>query len=295
MLKINGIGCVNATPLTEDNKINEKEYRRHIRWLSDNGIGFIQPAAATGQAMQTSEEEYKRLLEISVDELKDTDTLVTAYAGRPGTEETIRMCKIARDAGADAAYIIQPFFTRPDKEGVYLHYKAIAEALPDFPLVFYNNSDRAGIDLPLDVMVRLVDEYKNFVGLKQADLNQVMDSFAALRNKITCWPKSEKEILFGLALDAPGVLTFAANVVPAELVEILNSWKAGDFDHAREVYYRILPIINLIHIEAVPGPIKYMLNQMGWDFGKPRLPVHEPNEADKKKIDDALRKLGKIK
>ena len=294
MLKINGIGCVNATPLTADNKINEKEYRRHISWLADCGIGFIQPAAATGQAMQTSEEEYKRLLEISVDELKGRGVLVTAYAGRPGTEDTIRLCRIAQEAGADAAYLIQPFFTRPDKEGVYLHYKAVAEALPDFPLVFYNNSDRAGIDLPLDVMKRLVAEHKNFVGLKQADLNQVMDSFAALNDKITCWPKSEKEILFGMALGAPGVLTFAANVVPAELVDILNSWKRGDFDHAREVYYSILPIMNLIHCEAVPGPIKYMLNRMGWDFGDPRLPIHNPNEANKARIDEALRAIGKI-
>ena len=293
-MKINGIGCVNATPLTKDNKVNEKEYRRHISWLADSGVGFIQPSAATGQAMQTCEAEYKRILEISVDELKGRGVLVTAYAGRPGTEDTIRMCKIAQEVGCDAAYLIQPFFTRPDKEGIYLHYKAVAEAVPDFPLVFYNNADRAGIDLPLDVMVRLVSEHKNFVGLKQSDLNQVMDSFASLQDKITVWPKSEKEILIGLALKAPGVLTFAANVVPAELVDIVKSWQAGDLQHARDVYFSILPIINLIHCESVPGPIKYMLNRMGWDFGQPRLPIHMPSEANVARIDAALKKLGKI-
>jgi len=295
MLKINGIGCVNATPLTADGKLNEKEYIRHIHWLADCGIGFIQPSAATGQCMQTTEAEYKHILELSVKELKGTGVLVTAYAGRAGTEDTIRACRIAQEAGADAAYLIQPFYTTPDKEGIYLHYKAVAEALPDFPLVFYNNAARAGVNLPLDVMVRLVGEYKNFVGLKQADLNQVMDSFAQLQDKITVWPKSEKEILMGLALKAPGVLTFAANVVPAELVDILKSWQAGNFDHAREVYYSVLPIMNLIHIEAVPGPIKYMLNRMGWDFGDPRLPIHMPCAASQAKIDEALRKLGKIK
>lgn len=294
MLKINGIGCVNATPFHSDNTVNEKEYRRHISWLADCGIGFIQPSAATGQSMQTSEAEYKRILEISVDELKGRGVLVTAYAGRPGTEDTIRMCKIARDAGCDAAYLIQPFFTKPDREGVYLHYKTVAEAVPDFPLVFYNNSDRAGIDLPLDVMVRLVSECKNFVGLKQADLNQVMDSFAALQNSITVWPKSEKEILLGLALNAPGVLTFAANIVPAELVDILKSWKAGDFQHARDIYFSILPVINIIHCEAVPGPVIYMLNRMGWNFGKPRLPIHMPSAASTARIDAILSKLGKI-
>jgi len=294
MLKITGIGAVNATPLTKDNKVNEKEYRRHISWLADCGLGFIQPSAATGQAMQTTEEEYKHILEISVDELKGRNVLVTAYAGRPGTDDTIRMCKIARDVGCHAAYLIQPFFTRPDKEGVYQHYKAVAEALPDFPLVFYNNPDRAGIDLPIDIMDRLANEFKNFIGLKQADLNQVMDSYARLQDRITVWPKSEKELIIGLAYNSPGILTFAANVVPAELVDIMKSWQAGNFDHARKVFFDILPIMNLIHIEAVPGPIKYMLNRMGWDFGGCRLPIHMPSDASKEKIDAALKKLGKI-
>ena len=293
MLKIRGIGVVNATPLTADNKINEKEYRRHIRWLAEKGIGFIQPVAATGQAMQTTEEEYKRILEITVDELKGK-VLITAYSGRPGTADTIRLTKQARDIGCDAAYIIQPFFTLPDAEGIYRHYKAVAEALPDFPLVFYNNSARAGVEIPQDVMVRLVSEHKNFVGIKQSDLGAVADNFKALSDKITVWPKSEKEILTGLAMGSPGILTFAGNIVPGELVEIVNEWNKGNLDKAREVFFRILPLINIIHIEPVPGAIKYMLNRMGWDFGDPRLPIHPVTEANAPKIDRVLEALGLV-
>ena len=293
MLEIRGIGVVNATPLTADNKTNEKEYRRHIRWLAEKGIGFIQPVAATGQAMQTTEEEYKRILEITVDELKGK-VLITAYSGRPGTDDTIRLTKQARDIGCDAAYIIQPFFTLPDAEGIYRHYKAVAEAVPDFPLVFYNNTARAGVDIPQHVMVRLVSEHKNFVGIKQSDLNAVADNFGALSDKITVWPKSEKEILTGLAMGSPGILTFAGNIVPGELVEILNAWNVGNLDKAREVFFRILDLINIIHIEPVPGPIKYMLNRMGFDFGDPRLPIHTVSEANGKKIDGVLEALGII-
>jgi 4-hydroxy-tetrahydrodipicolinate synthase len=293
MLEIKGIGVVNATPLNPDNKVNDPEYRRHIRWLAQKGIGFIQPVAATGQAMQTTEEEYKRILEISVEELRGK-VLITAYSGRASTEETIKLTRLARDIGCDAAYLIQPFFSRPDAEGIYQHYRAVAEAVPDFPLVFYNNPERAGVEISQDVMFRLVSEFENFTGLKQSNPNAVADNFHALRHKITVWPKSEKEMLTGLAMGSPGILTFAGNVVPGELVEILNKWNQGDISGAREIYFRLLPLMNIIHIEPVPGPIKYMLNRIGWNFGHCRLPIHEVSPKNAEKIDGVLKNLGLI-
>ena len=293
MLQIKGIGTVNATPLTADNKINEAEYRRHIRWMKDKGIGFIQPVAATGQAMQTTEAEYKRILEITVEELKGK-VLVTAYSGRPSTDDTIRLTKLARDIGCDCAYLIQPFFTRPDPEGIYQHYRAVAKAVPGFPLVFYNNPDRAGVEIPQDVMVRLVSEFDNFVGLKQSNMNAVIDSYSALQQKITVWPKCEKELIVALAFGSPGVLTFAGNIIPGELVEIVNAWNRGDQARAREIFFKYLPIMNLIHIEPVPGAVKYMLNRMGWNFGPCRLPIHDVSKASAEKIDQALKDLKMI-
>lgn len=296
MMIIRGIGTVNATPTTKDQKLNEKEYRRHISWLAENGIGFIQPAAATGQAMSFSDEEYKRILEISVDELKGTKCLVTAYAGRADTRHTIKLTKIARDVGCAAAYLIQPYFSRPDVHGQYLHYKAVAEAVPDFSLVFYDNAQRAGAGSNLDrqMMVRLATEHKNFIGLKQSNVDAVLDDYLALQDKITVWPKSEKELIFGLALGSPGILTFAGNIIPAELVEIQRKWEAGDHAGARALYFKVLPLINIIHIEPVPGAVKYMLNRMGWDFGDPFLPQHPVSEASAKKIDAVLMQLGKL-
>jgi 4-hydroxy-tetrahydrodipicolinate synthase len=270
--------------------LNESEYRRHIRWLAEKGLGFIQPLAATGQVMQSSEEEYKRILEITVEELEGK-VIITAYSGRPSTAETIKLTKLAQDIGCDAAYIIQPFFTRPDPEGIYLHYRSIAEAVPDFPLVFYNNPSRAGVTIPLDVMRRLVTEFDNFAGLKQSDIEAVADSYGMLRDRIVVWPKSEIEILYALAMGSPGVLTFAANVVPGELVDIVAAWNQGDLGRAREIYFQLLPLFNIIHIEAIPAAIKYMLNKMGWDFGKPRLPIHEVSKENAEKIDKVLKDL----
>lgn len=289
--EIRGIGVVNATPLTADDRLNEAEYRRHIRWMLDAGVRFIQPAAATGQGMQLDEAEWRRVLELTVAEAKGR-ALVTAYTGRAGTAETIRLTRMARDLGADCAYIIQPFFTLPNADGLYHHYKMVAEAVRDFPLVFYNNPDRAGVSIPIDVMDRLITEHPNLVGLKQSDLNAFADSAAAIRDRVTVWPKAEKEMLFGLVLGAPGILTFAANVIPRELVDTLEAFRRGDLDKARETYFRVLDLINVIHIEPVPAAITHMLNRMGWEFGLPRMPVRPLSAAAAARVDAVCGRLG---
>ena len=117
--EVDGIGAVNPTPQNADGSVNEEEYHRHISWLTDNGIRFIQPAAATGQSMQTTREERRRLIEISVEEIGDR-AFVTAYAGRPDPRDTIEMIQIAQDAGAHLVFLIHPFFSTPDQEGLYL-------------------------------------------------------------------------------------------------------------------------------------------------------------------------------
>ncbi|MCZ7573265.1 MAG: dihydrodipicolinate synthase family protein [Ardenticatenaceae bacterium] len=287
--ELGGIGVVNATPLTASGEINLREYRRHVHWLADEGVRFLQPAAATGQMLQTTEGEYRRLLEATVDEVGDR-VFVTAYSGRASTDETIRLTRLAKEIGAHAAFIIQPYFSRPDPEGIYLHYRAVAEAV-DLPIVFYNNPDRAGVNLPIDIMERLVAESDRFVGLKQSDLNQLADSFLRLGSRIRVMAKSEKEILMGLALGAPGALTFAGNIVPGRLVQILDAWNRGDHDVARRLFYRILPLINIIHIEPVPAAVKHMLNRLGWDFGQPRLPSHPLSADHAPAVDRVLREL----
>lgn len=286
-----GIGVVNATPFTPANHFDEEEYRRHVQWMVDRGVRFLQPAAATGQAMQLSVEEYARILRVTVDQVGDR-AFVTAYSGRASTAETIDMTKLARDCGAHATFIIQPFFTRPDPEGLYLHYRAVAEAVPDFPIVFYNNPDRAGVNLPIEVMERLIREYPSFVALKQANLDQLVDAVARLSPRIAVMPKAEKELLLGLALGSPGVVTFAGNVVPGELVEVLRTWQRGDVARARALHQRLLPLMNAIHIEPVPNTIVYMLGRLGFRFGTPRLPGHPVLPETARVIDGILADLG---
>ena len=290
--ELRGVGCVNATPLRADGSVDEGEYRRHVRWLADAGISFIQPAAATGQALTLTESEITKILEWSCDEIGDR-VFITAYSGRDGTAETIRMTKLAKEIGCHSAFLIQPYFSRPDPEGLFRHYAAIADAV-DLPIVIYNNPDRAGVTIPVSVMQRLVEYSPRFVGLKQSDLNAFADSFGALSSRIQVMPKSEKEMLFGFALGSRAILTFGANVIPAEEVEIMRRWEAGDLAGARELYLRFLPLMNAIHVEPVPGAVKFMLNEMGWSFGSPRLPGHDLSEAHQREVRELLTRLEKI-
>ncbi|MCZ7568878.1 MAG: dihydrodipicolinate synthase family protein [Ardenticatenaceae bacterium] len=288
-IALSGVGVINVTPYTPHDRFNESEYCRHLNWLIEQGVSFVLPLAATGQALQSSEKEYRKVLAVTV-EAAAGRVAVTAYAGRASTEETLRYVRLAREIGCDAVYIMQPYFSRPDPEGIYLHYRAVAEAV-DLPIVFYNNPDRAGVNLPIDIMERLVAESDRFVGLKQSDLNQLADSFLRLGSRIRVMAKSEKEILMGLALGAPGALTFAGNIVPGRLVQILDAWNRGDHDAARRLFYRILPLINIIHIEPVPAAVKHMLNRLGWDFGQPRLPSHPLSADHAQAVDHVLREL----
>lgn len=289
-IELRGIGVVNATPLTPSGDLDEEEYRRHIRWLIAHGVGFLQPHAATGQGALSSEDEYRSLLEITVAEARGK-ALVTAYSGRASTSETIKATQTAKDAGADAVFVIQPWYSRPEMRGLYMHFKTVADAV-DIPIVIYNNPNRTGLSIPVDLIRRLTDACPNIVGLKQTDLAAVIDSYGTLRHRISVSPYGDAEILWGLAQGATWSVSYAANVIPAQMVQIFEAWRTGDQERARTLFYAYLPLIRATHYEPLPAAIKYMLNRMGWTFGAPRLPVAEVSAETARKIDSVLAQTG---
>lgn len=290
--ELGGIGVVNPTPRNPDDTVNEEEYRRHISWMADNGLRFLQPCAGMGQYMEITREEYRRLLEISVDEIGDR-VFITAYVAHPNSRQAIELINLAEEAGAHTAFLMQPFFTKPDDEGVFLYFKAVAKET-NLPLVLYNCPSRAGINMSVDLMDRITDEVPNFVGLKTTTFDEFPEAVRRLSGKFKVIPGAEDQMLFGFALGSPGVLTFAANVIPDRLVAIQTAWESGDHEEARAIWLEWLPMFKIIHIEPVPNVVVYMLNRMGWNFGTQRVPAHEPSEEHKQKIDDVLRSMSLI-
>ncbi len=283
-----GIGAVVATPLTSSAALDEDEYRRFCRWLVDNGVAFLQPSAATGQAYMTSEADYRRILELSMAEVGDR-AFMTAYSGRPSTAETIRLTKIAEDVGCHTAFIIQPPFCLPDQEGMFLHFKAVADAV-QMPLVFYNNPSRAGVVLNVDTMLRVLDVTDRYVALKQAHDPDLLEAALKLTSRIVVMPQAELELMWGLALGMPGALTFSANIIPKQMAEIITAWQAGDIARSRAIFMHYLPLMMAVLMEPVPGCVKYILNRMGWKMGEPHLPGHPPTAATARHLDALIEK-----
>ena len=169
-----------------------------------------------------------------------------------------------------------------------MHFSAIAEAANGLPLVFYNNPMRGGVRLPLSVMSRLIRDYDVFVGLKQSELSLLPESFHELGHRIQVIAKSERELLAGMAHGAIGALTFAGNIIPSELVSILEMWRSGDIAGSQKEYFRCLPVMNAIHLQPVPAAIHYMLKQLGWEVGDVRPPISPLTKDNQAAADGAL-------
>lgn len=289
---IRGIGVVVATPLDESGEVDEAEYRRHLRWLVEAGVGYVQPSAATGQVMQTTDAEYERLLTIAVEECRGTQTLVTAYPGRADTAHTIRLTRRAQEIGADAYFLVQPLFTKPDARGLHEHYRSVIEAAPGFPVVLYNNPDRTSVQLPLEVIDQLVREHEEVVGLKQADPAQLIESYRRFGRTVPVWSRGEFDLLIVLAMGSPGSISFAGNIIAPQLVEIHRRWASGDLEAARELFYQMLPVIMGCHWAPIPAAIKYMMRKGGWRVGQPRMPIMDVDQATAARLDAALAQAG---
>lgn len=289
---LKGIGAVCVMPIRSDGTLNEKEYARHLDWMIENGVSWMQPHAAAGQGPLTSEAEYERALDITLEVCKDRAG-VTAYSGRVSTEATVAATKVAARKGVDCAFIIPPWYSVPDEESLYQHFKAVAEAV-DLPLVAYNNPGRSGISMSMELVERLYNDFPNFVSLKQTDTTKIFSSYGRFSSRMEIGLQGDGEILLGLAMGSTWQISFVAPVMPDKISAIYKKWNGGDIEGARTLYYECYPMIAACGLAPSPAPLKYMLNRMGWDFGNPRMPVAPVTPAVAAKLDAVLKQYGLI-
>lgn len=290
-LNLNGIGVVNATPMRADGSVNYDVYAQHVRWLADSGVSYVVPAAATGEIIALREEERRALVEKAVTAL-DGSARVVAYSGRANTVETIEALRAARDAGAHAAYIVQPWFCKPDQDGIYRHFSEVAEAVSDLPLIIYNNPDRTSCDITHATMAKILDTLPVYQAIKDADHNSLVETFATFAHRVPVFPRSEREMIWAFASGAPGVLTFSGNYLAKELVEIHRMWSDGETGKALETYRRYYPLMNAVFKQPIPAAVKFSLSELGFDFGEPRLPILPVYDQVAASIRDNLAALG---
>jgi len=275
----------------KDGAFDETAYERLIEWQIAQGTHGLVPVGTTGESPTLSYEEHKRAVEICVETARKRVPVI-AGAGSNSTAEAIEFSRHAKDVGADAVLIVMPYYNKPTQEGLYLHVKAINDAV-DIPIVLYNVPSRTVVDMSVATMARCA-KLKNVIGVKDATANLARAS----QQRLACGPdfvllSGEDATALGFnAHGGQGCISVTANVAPALCAEFQNACLAGDFVKARSIHERLMPLHDALFIETNPGPVKYAASLLGLCSPEARLPLAPLSEASKRAVEEAMISVG---
>lgn len=268
-----------VTPF-KNGAVDEEGYRRFIEWQIEQGIHGLVPCGTTGESATLTHEEHQRVIEICIDQAKGR-VPVLAGAGSNNTSEAIQLAKFAKQAGADGALLITPYYNKPTQEGLYRHFRAIAEAV-DLPLVPYNVPGRTGCNLQPATIGRLAKELPNIVGIKEATANlvQVSDVLENCPPTFQLLSGDDFTVLPILSIGGCGVISVTSNVAPAKMAALCNAFNAGDIATARRLHFELAPLNRAMFLETNPIPVKTAVAMMGCmdlEFRLPLCPLSDEN------------------
>lgn len=274
-----------VTPF-RNGKVDEQALRKLIEEQIAAGTDGIVPCGTTGESTTLSHEEHDRVIEMTIDAVRKRVPVI-AGTGSNSTAEALRLTRHAWEAGADGALLVCPYYNRPTQEGLYQHYRTIAEEVP-IPIIIYNIPGRTGTNLLPETLVRLA-KIKNIVGVKEASgsLKQMSDVIQLCGSDFDVLSGDDIFTLPLLAIGGKGVISVISNIVPADMAEMVDVFAAGDLEQARTLHYRMAPLIDVLFIETNPIPVKAALAMMGKIEYELRLPLcrmSEKNEGTLKKV-----------
>jgi 4-hydroxy-tetrahydrodipicolinate synthase len=296
LYKPEGIMPALVTPFTDDGKqVGEKALRNLVKHCIELGASGLVPCGTTGEFVNLTTEEKKKVIDIVVDEANGKAKVV-AGTGASGTDQALEMTKYAKDAGADAALVVTPFYLKPADRGIYEHYDTIASQV-DMPIILYNIPQATGVPLPWQ-MVEDLAQVPNIVGVKDSSgqLAFILAVLEKVRHKINVMCGHDEIVVGALAAGCSGAILASANIIPDVWVQILKAVRKGDLKTAQESQYRVQKIARII---AKSGPVgsKEALNLMGLKVGPVRLPLSVGGELSYEEREELrldLEKIGKI-
>jgi len=272
-----------VTPF-KNGQLDENGLRQLIEFQIANGTRGIIPCGTTGESPTLSHEEHERVVAITVEQV-DKRIPVIAGTGSNNTAEAIRFTKHARKVGADGALMISPYYNKPTQEGLYQHYRKVAESV-DIPIIVYNIPGRTAVNIEPDTMARLA-RIDNIIGVKEAtgSMKQIMDIIARCGEDFVIL-SGEDYITFPLmCVGGKGVISVTSNIVPADMAKMCDLSLAGKWDESRVLCYRLLPLCHALFYETNPAPVKAALAMMGKiDSPEVRLPLVPMSEANREKL-----------
>ncbi|OLC95546.1 MAG: 4-hydroxy-tetrahydrodipicolinate synthase [Gemmatimonadetes bacterium] len=283
-------GCATAlvTPFTKGGAVDEARMRGLVERQIAGGVKLLVPCGTTGESATLSSDEQQRVIAITVAAAKGKARVI-AGVGNNNTAVTIERAKAARTAGADAALVVGPYYNKPTQTGFQAHYRAIAAAVPGFPVVVYNVPGRTGSNIAAATTLALAREVDNVVAVKEAsgDLSQIMAILRGRPDGFKVLSGDDALTLAVIALGGEGIVSVASNEVPDQMSRMTELALAGDWTAARALHYRLLPLMEGNFIESNPGPVKAAMALLGLleeQFRLPLVPVQESTRARLKEI-----------
>jgi 4-hydroxy-tetrahydrodipicolinate synthase len=260
-----------VTPF-RNGKVDERTLAELIEWQIAEGTNGIVPCGTTGESATLSHEEHNRVIELTV-EVVNRRVPVIAGTGSNSTDEAIALTRHAKQARADGALLITPYYNKPTQEGLYRHYKAIAEAV-DLPLVLYNIPGRTGVNMWPTTIARL-SAINTIVGVKEGSgsVQQASDVVQLCGDRLTVLAGDDSLTLPMMAVGGKGVITVTANIVPSEMANLVKTFAAGKIDEARRIHFKLSPLFAALFYETNPIPVKEALGMMGKIDPELRLPL----------------------
>jgi len=289
-----GVGTALVSPFTRSGSLDETAVRRLARRQIDAGVHFLCPCGTTGEAPTLTGAERRRTVEIVVEEANGRIPIL-AGAGGYDTQEVIHAAAEMESAGATGLLSVTPYYNKPSQEGLYQHYRAIAEHTA-LPIIVYNVPGRTGVNVEATTLVRLA-ELPNIVGVKEASGNvtQMCEICRAVPPDFLVLSGDDALTLPVMAVGGRGIISVAGNEIPAEMVQMVEAAERNDFAAAREIHARIVPLLLGNFIEANPMPVKAAMAAMGLLEEVYRLPMVPLQKASTEKLQKVLRDLGLLK
>lgn len=281
-----------VTPFRND-AIDEDRLRELVEFQIANGTDGIVPCGTTGEASTLDYDEHDRVIEIVVQQANKRVPVI-AGTGSNSTKEAIEMTEHARKIGADGALLVTPYYNKPSQEGLYRHYRAVAEAVR-LPQILYNVPGRTGVNLLPETVARLAD-ISNIVAIKEAtgSLQQASEVLSLCGDRLDVLSGDDFITFPMMACGGKGVISVVANIMPKEVAAMVDAFSAGNLEEARRWHLKLLKISNAMFIETNPVPVKTAVALMGKATDEVRLPLAPMSDANRAKLAGIMKEYGLI-
>ena len=293
-VRIEGAITAMVTPFKESGGLDVEGLKRNVKFQVDNGISGLVPLGTTGESPTISDEERETVIKTVVAAAVGKVPVIVG-TGTNSTEHSIELSRQAEELGADAVLVVSPYYNKPTQEGLYRHFKAIAESI-SIPVVVYNIQGRTAVNIETSTLQRL-SQVGNIISVKEASgsLAQMMDVLEQLPKTFSVVSGDDNLTLPLMALGGRGVISVVSNLIPRKVSDMCAAASKGDFAAARRLHFEMLPLFKAAFIETNPVPIKAAMKMAGMAAGPVRLPLCELQPANFDKLAAVLQKMGVLK